>query len=329
MIVLYILLGIVVGGFGIYLLLKPKLKITAQKNLSIEEENRQLELENNNLKTIRENREELLEQAKKEYLAMGVKRNEIKKSLEDLKETQTKAAEDIYNLAREKAEEAFDNEIEKINQELEEHREQANQEYKKTLEELVEDFSRESAAASLELSNLQQKIAETKLIVDSAVAERKRAAEIETKNDFYKLQLSQEDIEEIKKLREVLPYLRDKEPLNKVIYKVYYEKPYTDLVGRVIGQGRHTGIYKITNITNGMCYVGQAVDLRERWRQHIKRGVGADPPTRNKLYPAMLAFGVENFTFEVIEECSEAELNDKEQFWQEYFHTKDFGYSIK
>jgi len=29
----------------------------------------------------------------------------------------------------------------------------------------------------------------------------------------------------------------------------------------------------------------------------------------------MLAFGVENFTFEIIEECSEAELNNKEQFW--------------
>ena len=152
---------------------------------------------------------------------------------------------------------------------------------------------------------------------------------METQNNFYRLQLSQEDLDEISKLREVLPYLRDKEPLNKVIYKVYYEKPYTDLVGRVIGQGRHTGIYKITNIENGMCYVGQAVDLRERWRQHIKRGVGADPPTRNKLYPAMLASGVENFTFEVIEECSEAELDQKEQFWQEYFHTKDYGYSIK
>jgi hypothetical protein len=44
--------------------------------------------------------------------------------------------------------------------------------------------------------------------------------------------------------------------------------------------------------------------LIERWRQHIKRGIGAETPTRNKLYPAMLAIGVENFTFEVIEECS-------------------------
>jgi hypothetical protein len=50
--------------------------------------------------------------------------------------------------------------------------------------------------------------------------------------------------------------LRDKEPLNKVIWKCYYEKPTTDLIGRVIGTGVKTGIYKITEIETGKCYVG-------------------------------------------------------------------------
>ena len=74
--------------------------------------------------------------------------------------------------------------------------------------------------------------------------------------DFYKLQLSDIDIQEIEKLREVASYLRDSEPLNKVIWKVYYEKPYTDLIGRIIGNNVYSGIYKITNIENEMCYVG-------------------------------------------------------------------------
>ena len=134
---------------------------------------------------------------------------------------------------------------------------------------------------------------------------------------------------EILKLKEVLPYLRDSEPLNKVIWKVYYEKPSTDMIGRVVGPGVHTGIYKITNIENNMCYVGQAVNIADRWKQHIKRGLGAETPTRNKLYPAMLSFGIENFTFEVIEECDRDLLNSREDYWQEYFHAKDFGYSIK
>ena len=43
----------------------------------------------------------------------------------------------------------------------------------------------------------------------------------------------------------------------------------------------------------------------------------------------MSLLGVENFTFEIIEECPAAELDEREDFWQEYFHAKDFGYSIK
>ena len=78
-----------------------------------------------------------------------------------------------------------------------------------------------------------------------------------------------------------------------------------------------------------MCYVGQAVNVAERWRQHIKRGLGAETPTRNKLYPAMEKYGVENFTFELLEECPRSELDAKEDAWQEFFHARDFGYSIK
>ena len=78
-----------------------------------------------------------------------------------------------------------------------------------------------------------------------------------------------------------------------------------------------------------MCYVGQAANLAERWKQHIKRGLGADPITKNKLYPAMKAIGVENFSFEVIEECERAKLDEREDYWQDFFKAKEFGYSIK
>ena len=69
------------------------------------------------------------------------------------------------------------------------------------------------------------------------------------------------DIEEIKTIRSISHLLRNTEPINKVIWKVYYEKPTTDLIGRVIGSGVHTGIYKITNLNNQMCYIGQAVRI--------------------------------------------------------------------
>lgn len=172
------------------------------------------------------------------------------------------------------------------------------------------------------LNDLQSK-------VKAAIETNKRMELDRQQKNYYKLQLDDIDLEEIKRIRSIEPYLRKKEPLNKVIWKVYYEKPYTDLIGRVIGQGRKTGIYKITNIDNGMCYIGQAVDIAERWKQHIKRGIGADPPTQNKLYPTMQAIGVENFTFEIIEECAGNLLNEREDYWQTFYQAKEFGYSIK
>ena len=179
------------------------------------------------------------------------------------------------------------------------------------------------------MEDLEIKVHELRISVGAAVEANKRAYAIEMESQFYCLQLSEQDLNEIEKLREIIPYLRDPESLNKVIWKIYYEKPYTDLVGRVIGSNVKTGIYKITNINNQMCYVGQAVNIAERWRQHIKRGMGAETPTKNKLYPVMLQEGVQNFTFEIIEECDRTALNDREDYWQDYFKAKEFGYSIK
>ena len=218
--------------------------------------------------------------------------------------------------------------------------EQESIKYQQTVEdfkkELADIKAAEAVALSEDLAKKQEAIQQAESVlsemqnkVSAAVQASKRAEEMLIEKNFYRIQLSEIDIDEIEKLRSVEPYLRDKEPLNKVIWKVYYEKPTNDLIGRVIGSGPHTGIYKITNIENQKCYVGQAANLADRWKQHIKRGVGADTPTRNKLYPAMRELGPENFTFEVIEECDRSLLDSREDYWQEYFKAKEFGYSIK
>lgn len=102
----------------------------------------------------------------------------------------------------------------------------------------------------IELKELDLAIKEQSEKVNASVEASKRAEEIRSQSDFYKLIIPKEDLDEIKELREVEKHLRNPEPLNKVIWKCYYEKPTTDLIGRVIGSGTHTGIYKITNLTN-------------------------------------------------------------------------------
>jgi hypothetical protein len=76
--------------------------------------------------------------------------------------------------------------------------------------------------------------------------------------------------------------------------------------------------------------VGQSVDIGDRWKQHAKRGCGADAITNNKLYPAMRDLGLDKFQFEVVEITNDTnKLNELEKYWQEFFQSKEFGYSMK
>lgn len=322
---IYLIIGsiaLILGCVLMYLILRPKLKLTQRYDQKIETENRQLYNFN---KQLVDEKETLT----KELSSLKIQREEVSNSLDLLQNQAKQSAEIFFKQSMELARTNIAHDLE-----LEESKyEQAKQDYKSSYKNLMagcsEDLVNLIQEKQRELEVLDDKIFKLTREVDAAVEAAKRAEEIKNQANFYKLQLSSVDIEEIKLLRSIEPHLRDKETLNKVIWKSYYEKPTTDLIGRVIGSGTHTGIYKITNLDNQMCYVGQATDLAARWKQHIKRGIGAETPTRNKLYPAMLALGVENFSFEVIEECSREELDTREDYWQDYFKAKEFGYSIK
>lgn len=334
-----IIIGLHLVGFGgllTYVALRSKIKIVAEKNEVIEKENLNIEVKNKELTQAnqdlqfkREKLQEQIAETQSEYNTISARKDEIKNSLNDLEEQSKTAADKFYENARQNAQTAFEQEIINLTLNLEEDRKKAKDTYLKAMEECALDFQKEIDKRNQELIKIQDILDQEKEKVNTAVEAAKRRQEIENQQDFYRLILGAEDVAEIKHLREVLPYLRDKTPLNKVIYKVYYEKPLSDMIGRVVGTGQHTGIYKITNIDSQKCYVGQAVDIANRWRQHVKRGVGAEDWTRNKLYPAMYSLGVENFTFEIIEECDRSKLNEREDYWQDFFHAKDFGYSIK
>lgn len=312
---LFLIIGVLVGAIVLYVVLKPKLQ-TVQK------------LDEDTLAKNEHLRAELLELSK-EHSSLTAKKEEILSNIATLQKQAEESSNALYEKGYELANEKMSQAAELMSHKYNKAEEQARYSYLEVIKECASSFQQQIEAKKIELAEVNASLADLSAKLTAAVEANKRAEEQRIKTDFYRLQLSSVDVEEIERLREVTPYLRDSEPLNKVIWKVYYEKPYTDLIGRVVGTGIHTGIYKITNIENQMCYIGQAANIADRWKQHIKRGIGAETPTRNKLYPAMLEKGVENFTFEIVEECERSKLNDREDYWQEFFHAKDFGYSIK
>lgn len=245
-------------------------------------------------------------------------------------ETEAKQSGEIFKTQQiQIAEEQIEKAKKELLLEYEKAKEDAKQTYLETLSDMVTNVMSEYGIKSKELEEVLVKLEEAHAKADAAVKVNKRAEMEKQQKDFYRIQLSQEDLEEIKRLREVEQYLRQKEPLNKVIYKCYYEKPLTSMIGRVLGNRKIMGIYKITNLDNGMCYIGQSVDVADRWRQHVKRGVGAEPVTQNKLYPAMKSIGVENFMFELIEECKGNELTPREKYWTDFYQAQTYGYTVK
>ena len=159
----------------------------------------------------------------------------------------------------------------------------------------------------------------------AAIQAFKKEQEIEDKINFYKIQIDDQDKKEIYAIKSIEYLFRDARPLNMMIWSNYYLKKANTLCSNILSKDMICGIYKITNINNKMCYIGQARNIKERLREHMKHGLGIDCPSNNKLYELMKKDGLEAFTFEVLEECDPSLLNEKEKFYIDLYDSCNNG----
>ena len=83
------------------------------------------------------------------------------------------------------------------------------------------------------------------------------------------------------------------------------------------------GIYKITKIENGKSYIGKSNNIERRFKEHQTKG----KVSRIPVDEAIEKYGIYALTYEIVEECSLEELNEKEQYWIKYYNTKENGYN--
>lgn len=79
------------------------------------------------------------------------------------------------------------------------------------------------------------------------------------------------------------------------------------------------GIYKITSPT-GRVYIGQSVNIEKRFRHYRSKN---ESTKQRRLKLSFDKYGIENHKFEVVEECSVDQLNDRERYWQDYYNVLD------
>ena len=89
---------------------------------------------------------------------------------------------------------------------------------------------------------------------------------------------------------------------------------------------KFSGIYKIENLVNGKVYIGQSNDVKRRWKEH-KRCMTNKKEKDRPFYRAIIKYGIGNFSFKVLTECSLDDLNELEEYYidiyNSYIHAKD------
>jgi len=87
------------------------------------------------------------------------------------------------------------------------------------------------------------------------------------------------------------------------------------------------GIYSITNTINNKKYIGHTTDIKRRWQYHqgyLKR----QKHDNAHLQEDYNKYGADSFKYEVIEECEEDQLEEKEIYWIAFYDAKNNGYNM-
>ena len=89
------------------------------------------------------------------------------------------------------------------------------------------------------------------------------------------------------------------------------------------------GIYKIYNNKNGKFYIGSSKNIENRWKRHKIRLSRNYHPNQH-LQASWNKYGESAFELNIIEECLEEKLLEREQYYINYTDctNKKIGYNI-
>ena len=311
-----ITIGLGIFCFILVIALWFVLTVKIKDNTKAKDEKNKLEYQISNL---------ILEKDKLDYEQLNTK-NDIKNLKEQI---------NIYTENLRQIDETISNSKQRSQEAFESYCDILDSAYKNTEEEYnkLEDSLREAYAIAqekllTETSEIQRELDKIKATRTAAIEAQIREKKIKEQQSFYCLKISDADIADIQKLENIKKTLNKPRVLSMLIWQTWFQKPLKALAANILGTSTVTGIYKITNIITGECYIGQATDIASRWSEHAKCGLGIDTPAGNKLYKAMQEYGLQSFSWELLEKCDRAELNEKERYYISLYDSVNYGYNI-
>lgn len=201
------------------------------------------------------------------------------------------------------------------------YRKALEEKYKNLEESAQQEFQAKQRSYNNELSYLRRELEDFRSRRDAVNEAIRRERELIEKEDFYKIQLTQSDIEDIKLLDNMKDRLCHKEVLPKVIWESIARRPVSEMIKRVVGQ-KVGGIYKITYIPTGEVYIGRTVNFKDRWQAHIQTALGMEKAASSTLHTHMARNGIWNYSFEILEEVSKDKQSEREKFYIDLYGTQ-------
>ena len=225
-------------------------------------------------------------------------------------ETAKQYEETLMNIAKDKVE-----------AEQEKMQKAAQQSFEKTMA----DMGVQAEAARAQIEVLTKEIAEysaKQAAINEAIM-RQRA--LEEQQDFYRVCLGPEAANDVEILNAARRNLKKPEIIDKIIYDNYIGKPVLEMIKRVLQNTTCSGIYKITCIKTGEIYIGKSTDVKSRWQQHCKSAFNCGTIAHSLLHTKMKQYGIEQFTFELVEQVPKDQLSEREKFYINFYQTKETG----
>lgn len=152
-----------------------------------------------------------------------------------------------------------------------------------------------------------------------------RRRQVEEQQNFYRIELSESAIQDMQILLSIRENLKMRENLDKLIYDAYVAKPTAEMIKRVLNGRAPSGIYKITRLKTGEIYIGKSTDVKKRWGEHAKTSYGVGSIAHSVLHTTIKKDGIENFTFELLEEVPKDKLTEREKYWINFYGSKEYG----
>ena len=275
--------------------------------------------------------------------AQVAERERVDRSLEERKRAVEEIIEQLENRRREAEKnynEIIANEKERINAELEFYRKNkldgieytilfeasektaaANKAYEETMAALTEQQKQKEAELALLLGEIDD-FKKKQSVINEEILRRR---ELEEKQDFYRVLIGQQEIDDIQCLLSIREKLIYRENLDKLIYDVYISKQVVEMTKRVLKGAAPSGIYKITRLKTGEIYIGKSTDVKKRWTEHCKTAYGVGTIAHSVLHTTIKKDGIENFTFELLEEVPKDKLTEREKYWITFYDSKSYG----